>query len=98
MKMAVHHDLTNSIEDFRLLDVYEAALRDLMAFYDRVTGASPGGNGWTAADVLRLEQIRMVGAGTVPNGQSRPQETPGKANGSGTTCKTRKARKTRRRA
>lgn len=54
----VHKDLSNSLEDFRLLDVYQEALRDLMCFYNRVTELD--GHGWTAADVKRLEEIRQL--------------------------------------
>jgi hypothetical protein len=58
--MIAHGDLTNAVQDWRLLDDYEAALRDLLAFYDRVRGFSGHGEGWTAADVQRLEQIRKL--------------------------------------
>jgi hypothetical protein len=37
-----------------------AALRDLLLFYDRITGNTRGGDAWTAAEVKRLEQIRKL--------------------------------------
>jgi hypothetical protein len=36
-----------------------AAVRDALHFYDRVAGTGRG-EGWTAADVLRLEEIRKL--------------------------------------
>jgi hypothetical protein len=44
---------------------YRDALRDLLAFYDRVSGhqsaeARKSEGGWTAADVKRLEEIRKL--------------------------------------
>jgi hypothetical protein len=49
--------------DWRLLDDYEFALRDLLTFYDRATGQSPDHSGYTSADVLRIEEIRKLVAG-----------------------------------
>ena len=69
--MVVHRDLTNSIEDWRLLDDYEAALRDLLHFYDRARGAVGHGEGWTAADILRLGQIRAMVYPDVVDRESR---------------------------
>jgi hypothetical protein len=37
-----------------------SALRDLVGFYDRATGAVRLDHGWTASDVKRLEQIRRM--------------------------------------
>ena len=72
-----------------LLDEYEAALRDLLRFYDRVRGVSGHGEGWTAADVLRLEEIRSLiaipGNGKPVAREMKPASYP----------KPRKARKTR---
>jgi hypothetical protein len=36
-----------------------SALTDLLHFYDRVAGTGQG-EGWSTADVLRLEQIRKL--------------------------------------
>lgn len=89
-----------------LLDDYEAALRDLLHFYDRVRGAAGHGEGWTAADVLRLEQIRVL-AGQIdrasapcrePRAQtrdSRALEARSGPNGSGKPFLSKKVRKTR---
>jgi hypothetical protein len=48
---------------WRSLDYYDAALRDLLAFYDRATGQSVDHSGYTSADVLRIEEIRKLAAG-----------------------------------
>jgi hypothetical protein len=58
--VTVHHDLTNSIVEWRLIDDYEAALRDALHFYDRAAGNLRTDCGYTAADVLRLEEIRKL--------------------------------------
>lgn len=53
---------------------YEDALRDLLHFYDKVRGFAGHGEGWTAADVLRLEQIRNLAAdGGFRRSQARSQ-------------------------
>jgi hypothetical protein len=36
------------------------ALRDLVGFYDRATGAVRLDHGWTASDIKRLEEIRHM--------------------------------------
>lgn len=36
------------------------ALKDLLGFYDRVTGKIPDGHAWSAADVKRLAEIRKL--------------------------------------
>lgn len=106
MRPIVHHDLTNSVQDFRLLDDYEAALRDLLHFYDRVRGAAGHGEGWTAADVLRLEQIRALalsvrleskGQRLAPlvSSHSRQLQPHSGPNGSGKPFLSKKARKSR---
>lgn len=61
--VVVHRDLTNRIVDWRLLDDYEFALRDLLAFYDHATGQSVDHSGYSSADVLRIEEIRKLAAG-----------------------------------
>lgn len=85
-----------------LLDDYEAALRDLLYFYDKIRGAVGHGEGWTVADVLRLEQIRALTANlpssfarVPPKADSRALQAHSRPNGSGKPPKPRKARKTR---
>ena len=41
--------------------VYVEALRDLMAFFDKVTGGSSGS--WCVAEVKRIEEIRLLSLG-----------------------------------
>lgn len=81
-----------------LLD-YEAALRDLLHFYDRARGAVGHGEGWTAADVLRLEEIRSLvpvrDLRISPDGHSRALEARREPNAPGMPPKPRKTRKTR---
>lgn len=80
-----------------LLDDYEAALRDLLHFYDKIRGAVGHGEGWTAADVLRLEQIRKMATPVlirVPERDPRAMEARQRANGSGKPFLSKKSRKT----
>ena len=82
----------------RALDDYESALRDLLYFYDKVRGFAGHGEGWTAAEVLRLEQIRKMAPPVlirVPERDPRALEAHSRANGSGKPPKPRKASKPR---
>lgn len=36
------------------------AVRDLLAYYDKVSGTKSDGDGWTAADVKRIAEIRAL--------------------------------------
>lgn len=76
-----------------------SALADLIGIYDRVTGAAGHGEGWTAADVLRMAEIRVLIHPDVvivnPDGDSRPPKAPGGAKWRGKPTKSKKARKTR---
>ena len=45
------------------MDDYEDALRDMIYFYDKVRGVAGHGEGWTVAEVLRMEQIRKLAGG-----------------------------------
>lgn len=40
--------------------VLTAALRDLLAMHDKITGEKSDGAGWTAADVTRMAEIREI--------------------------------------
>jgi hypothetical protein len=62
-KTTVHRDLLNTIEEWRIVDDYEDALRDMIYFYDKVRGVAGHGEGWTVAEVLRMEQIRKLAGG-----------------------------------
>lgn len=48
---------------------YTSALRDLIAFYDRVAGNVHTGHGWTPAEIKRLQEIRDLA-------DRPPQKTP----------------------
>ncbi len=56
--------MPGAIETIRGLTIerqtYLTALGDLMCFYNRVTEPGYGGHGWTAADVVRLQEIRQL--------------------------------------
>ena len=70
------------------------ALRGALHFYDRASGAIASEHGWTATDVLRIEEIRTLAAGHQPlatessipsvsrpvGGQTAPQATTRPAN------------------
>jgi hypothetical protein len=47
----------------RFISELSEALRDLLSFYDRITGNTRGGDAWTAAEVKRLEEIRKLTKG-----------------------------------
>jgi hypothetical protein len=43
--------------------VYVEALRDLISFFDKVSGHTGSGGNWTVAEVKRIEEIRLLSLG-----------------------------------
>jgi hypothetical protein len=43
--------------------IYVEALRDLLSFFDKVSGHTGSGGNWTVAEVKRIEEIRLLSLG-----------------------------------
>lgn len=66
-KLASHSELGPSVPpsaaSFVPKSELRAALRDALHFYDRMAGNIRTEYGWTAADVIRLEELRKLAKG-----------------------------------